>query len=427
MATTDVSALCIPRFHDVLGDVFAHGHTHYWLHGGRGSTKSSFISLCIVLLVVNFPFANAVVVRRFSNTLRDSVYQQILWAIGELGLDGYFRARLSPMEITYVPTGQKIIFRGADDPLKLKGVKFPTGYAAVVWLEELDQFDGIEAVRSILNSLRRGGDDFWCFYSYNPPRTMWSWVNQEHMERMHRADTLVRKTSYLDVMSSHPEWLGGPFLEEAEYLHEVNELAWRWEYLGEVTGTGGAVFGNVRDERITDERIRGFDRTRNGIDWGWFPDPWRFIRCGWEPEARRLLVFEEHTANKMGPEDTGRIVLESLTYADEPGEEPYFHDELIWCDDTPDGKVQMNTYRRDLGIRARPARKGRMRKLSYEWLANLREIVIDSERCPLTFAEFVNKEYLRDRDGNWLDEIPDGQDHSIDAIRYAMMDDVLRG
>lgn len=146
MATTDVSALCIPRFHDVLGDVFAHGHTHYWLHGGRGSTKSSFISLCIVLLVVNYPFANAVVVRRFSNTLRDSVYQQILWAIGELGLDGYFRARLSPMEITYVPTGQKIIFRGADDPLKLKGVKFPTGYAAVVWLEELDQFDGIEAV-----------------------------------------------------------------------------------------------------------------------------------------------------------------------------------------------------------------------------------------------------------------------------------------
>ena len=83
-----------------------------------------------------------------------------------------------------MPTGQKIIFRGADDPLKLKGVKFPTGYAAVVWLEELDQLDGIEAVRSILGSLRRGGDDFWYFYSYNPPRTMWSWVNQEHIERM---------------------------------------------------------------------------------------------------------------------------------------------------------------------------------------------------------------------------------------------------
>lgn len=427
MSRVSVADLCIPAFHDVLGDVFAHGHTSYWLHGGRGSTKSSFISLCVVLLVVNFPFANAVVVRRFGNTLRDSVYQQILWAIGALGLDGYFKARLSPMEITYLPTGQRIIFRGADDPLKLKGVKFPTGYAAVVWMEELDQFDGIEAVRSILNSLRRGGDEFWCFYSYNPPKTAASWVNRECAERMGRADTLVRQTSYLDVVSSHPDWLGEPFVEEAEWLREENELAWRWEYLGEVTGTGGAVFSNVRAERVSDERVRGFELVRNGIDWGWFPDPWRFVRMGWEPAARRLVIFEEHTANRTGPDETGRVVLEALTYADEPGGEPYYHDELVWCDDTPDAKVQMSVYRRDLGIRARPARKGRMRKLSYEWLANLREIVIDPERCPLTLAEFEQKEYLRDRDGGWVDEIPDGDDHSIDAVRYAMMEDVLRG
>ena len=423
----NASDFIIPRFHDVLGDVMAHGHTHYWLHGGRGSTKSSFISLCIVLLVVAFPFANAVVVRRFGNTLRDSVYQQVLWAVGVLGLEAYFRAKLSPMELVYVPTGQRIVFRGADDPLKLKGVKFTRGYAAVVWFEELDQFDGIEAVRSILNSLRRGGEDFWIFHSYNPPRTMWSWVNVEMLERVRRPDTLVRHSSYLDVQESHPEWLGAPFVEEAEYLRETNELAWRWEYLGEVTGTGGAVFGNGRDERLTDERIRGFERRRNGVDWGWFPDPWRFVRCGWEPGARRLLVFEERSATRTMPEETGRMVAEALTYADEPGEEAYFHDEIIWCDDTPDGKVQMSTYRRECGLRARPARKARMRKLSYEWLAGLREIVIDAERCPLTYAEFTLKEYLRGRDGEWVDEIPDGNDHSIDAVRYAMMEDVLRG
>ena len=200
--------LCIPPFHDVLDDVMAHAHTHYWLHGGRGSTKSSLTSLCIVLLVVAFPEANAVVTRRFGNTLRDSVYQQVLWAISALGLDGWFRARPSPMEITYLPTGQRIVFHGADDPLKLKGVKFTHGNAAVAWFEELDQFDGIEAVRSILNSLRRGGEDFWIFYSCNPPRTMWSWVNVECLERMQRADTLVRRSSYLDVIDSHPEWLG---------------------------------------------------------------------------------------------------------------------------------------------------------------------------------------------------------------------------
>ena len=424
---TSAADLAISSFHDVLGDVMAHGHTHYWLHGGHGSTKSSFISLCTVLLVMAFPFANVVVIRRFSNTLRDSVYQQVQWAISALGLDEYFRARISPMELTYLPTGQRIVFRGADDPVKLNGVKFPKGYFAVVWFEELDQFDGIETVRSILNSLRRGGEDFWIFYSYNPPRTMWSWVNIECLNRKRREDTLVRKTSYLDVIDEHADWLGRPFVDEAEYLRDTNERAWRWEYLGEVTGTGGSVFGNIREERLSDARVRGFGRTRNGVDWGWFPDPWRFVRCGWEPDARRLTIFEEHSANKMMPADTGQIVVGALTFSDGDGEEAYYHDELVWCDDTPDAKVQMGVYRRECGIKVRPARKSNMRRLSYEWLAGLREIVIDPERCPLTFAEFSLKEYERDRDGAWIDEIPDGNDHSIDAVRYALMEDVLRG
>ena len=293
---TSVSDFIIPRFHPVLGDVMAHGHTHYWLHGGRGSTKSSFISIAIVLLIIATPKANAVVVRRFGNTLRDSVYQQLLWAIEALGLESVFRARISPMEITYTPTGQRIVFRGADDPLKLKGVKFTKGYCSVVWFEELDQFEGVEVVRSILNSLRRGGDRFWIFYSYNPPKTMWSWVNVERLERKRRDDTLVRGSSYLDVAESHPEWLGEPFIQEAEYLRDTDELAWRWEYLGEITGTGGAVFDNVHEATLSDSRIRSFERIRNGVDWGWFPDPWRFVRCAWEPSERRLLIFEEHSA-----------------------------------------------------------------------------------------------------------------------------------
>ena len=422
-----VSDFIIPKFHPVLGDVLAHGHTHYWLHGGRGSTKSSFISVCLVLLVISFPKANAVVVRRFSNTLRDSVYQQVLWAISSLGLEAYFKAKLSPMEITYLPTGQRIVFRGADDPLKLKGIKFTKGHPAVIWFEELDQFDGIEAVRSILNSLRRGGDSFWIFYSYNPPRTMWSWVNVESLERAKRSDTLVRCSSYLDVVDSHPEWLGEPFIDEAEYLRDINETAWRWEYLGEVTGTGGNVFTNVHDERLSLSRIRNFERTRNGVDWGWFPDPWRFVRCAWEPSARRLLIFEEHSANRKTPAETAQILLDAMTFPDEEGEEPYFHDEIVWADDTPDGKQQMAVYRRDFHIRIRPARKARMRKLSYEWLAGLREIVIDPFRCPKTYEEFTLKEYMREPDGTWVDEIPDGNDHSIDAVRYAMLDDCLRG
>lgn len=203
------------------------------------------------------------------------------------------------MEITYTPAGQRIVFRGADDPLKLKGVKFTKGYCSVVWFEELDQFEGVEVVRSILNSLRRGGDRFWIFYSYNPPKTMWSWANVERLERIRRDDTLVRGSSYLDVIDSHPGWLGAPFVEEAEYPRDTNEQAWRWEYLGEITGTGGAIFDNVHGAKLSDSRIRTFQRIHNGVDWGWFPAPRRFVRCAWEPDARR----PSHLRGALGQQD----------------------------------------------------------------------------------------------------------------------------
>lgn len=116
-------------------------------------------------------------------------------------------------------------------------------------------------------------------------------MNREELERERRADTLVRQSSYLDVIESHPEWLNALFIEEAEYLRSVDERAWRSECLGEVTGTGGSVFNNVVSTRLSDAACRGFSRTRCGVDWGWFPDPWRFVRMGWEPGERRLTIF----------------------------------------------------------------------------------------------------------------------------------------
>jgi len=427
MPKINVANLIIGAFDGLLDDVLRHRHSEYWMKGGRASTKSSFISLCIVLLVTMFPWANAVVIRRFSNTLRDSVYTQMLWAVGALGLSGYFKASVSPMELTYLPTGQKIVFRGMDDPLKIKGVKFVTGYCAVQWFEEVDQFSGWEAIRSALKSLKRGGAEFWTFYSYNPPKTLWSWVNKQALEMGRKPSAVVHHSTYLDVVESgRVEWLGEPFVEDAEWLMETNEQAYRWELLGEITGTGGSVFDNISGRGITDREIASFDHFRNGVDWGWFPDPWRFVRCSLDLGGRRLYVYEEHSAHRKEARDTGRIVLDALTYPDGDGDEPRYHAQTVWCDDTADGKQQMATYRRKFGINARPARKGNMRDLSYRWLAGLREIVIDPDRCPLTFEEFSLKEFERDRNDEWVDEIPDGNDHSIDAVRYAVMEDARR-
>lgn len=423
----NVAHLIISAFDTLFHQVMNHESSEFWMKGGRGSTKSSFISICIVIIMVTFPWANGVVVRRFGNTLRDSVYSQIVWAISALGLESYFKAITSPMEITYLPTGQKIVFRGMDDPLKMKGVKFTKGYCAIIWFEELDQFSGWEAIRSALKSFRRGGSTFWTFYSYNPPKTLWSWVNRQALEMERKPNTIVSSSTYLDVIDSGcSDWLGEEFIADAEWLKETNEAAYKWEMLGEIIGTGGSVFDNLSAREITDKEIAGFQRHRNGVDWGWFPDPWRFIRCEYQPSEKRLLIFDEYSKHKTMPRDTGLIVKDALTYPNNENGKPVFHNQTIWYDDTPDGKVQGNTYRRELGLKARPARKQNMRDYSYQWLAGLREIVIDPNRCPLTYEEFALKEYAKDKDDNWIDEIPDGNDHSIDAVRYAMMEDIRR-
>lgn len=424
----NVAKVILSSFYVLFGAVMNHDASDYWLKGGRGSTKSSFVSVVIVLLVITFPFANAVIVRRFGNTLRESVYAQMLWAIEELGVSDYFIARLSPMEIIYKPTGQKIAFRGLDDPKKAKSVKFVKGYCAIQWFEEVDQLASWEDVRSALKSFKRGGEVFWTFYTYNPPKTLWNWVNQQALDMERKPGALVHHSTYLDVIEGgHRDWLGEPFIDDAEWLKETNEQAYQWEMLGLITGTGGNVFDNLVLRTITDEEIRAFDNFRNGIDWGWFPDPWCFVRGHYQASEKRLYLFSERRANKKLPSETGQMVIDALTYADSLHGEPVFHNQLIWCDDTADGKQQMTTYRRQFGLNARPARKGNMRDLSYMWLAGLREVVIDSSRTPDLAKEFQLKEYAKDKDGNWINSIPDGNDHAIDAVRYMMMQDVLRG
>lgn len=415
----------IDRFAPVFADVFAiDGHSEFWLKGGRGSTKSSFISICIIMLIVHFPFVNAVVVRRYGNTLRDSVYSQMLWAISILELESWFKTSVSPMEITYLPTGQKIVFRGMDDPLKMKGVKFTRGYCAIQWFEELDQIESWENVSSALRSFRRGGDRFWTFYSYNPPQTMWSWVNEKAVEMESRPGCIVNHSTYLDVLEAgHADWLGAQFVEDAEYERDVHPRHYQWEFLGEVTGTGGSVFENLVKVNLTDDDVLSFDNHRNGVDWGWFPDPWRFVQCEWQPGRRRLVIFGEESRYKTTPHETAKLVRARLTYPTRPGMQPTFHNERVFCDDANPSDIRV--YRNE-GIAAANAEKGNMRKASYRWLSGLREIAIDPIRCPLTYKEFALCEYAKDRDGRWVDDYNDGNDHSIDAVRYAMMRDVLK-
>ena len=388
-------------FYDVAHDVFHHGHTHYDFSGGRGSLKSSTVSVLVPLLLINNPGTHALVLRKVANTIRDSVYAQYIWAIGELGMAAYWEAKVSPMELIYKPTGQKIMFRGADDPMKIKSIKVPFGYIAVTHFEEKDQFAGRAEIRTILQSTMRGGSKYWNFESYNPPISRDNWANKDSLEE--RPDRLCHKSTYLQAP---PEWLGEQFLAEAEHLKATDERAYQHEYLGIPVGTGGNVFDNLELREITDEEMSHFDHIYQGVDYGWFPDPFAFIRLHYDRARETIYLMDEIYQNKLTNEASGNIIIQRG-----------YKDAYITCDSAEPKSVA--DYRA-MGLPAKAAVKG-PGSVDYgmKWLQR-RKIVIDRKRTPNAYNEFVNYEYDRNKDGDIISGYPDENNHLIDATRYAV-------
>lgn len=381
-----------------------HRFTHYDLAGGRGSTKSSFVSLVVIRLITECEAhdINALVLRKVGNTIKDSVFAQYQWAIATLGVSDYWETKQNPPELIYKPTGQRIIFRGADKPLKLKSIKMAYGYIGITHFEEKDQFSGRKEIRTILQSTMRGGELFWNFESYNPPISRDNWANKDSAEE--RGDRLCHRSTYLDV--DHPEWLGEQFFTEAEHLKETNFRAYQHEYLGIPVGTGGNVFDNLDLRDITDEEISHFDRIYQGVDWGWFPDPYAFIRVHYDSTREIIYVIDERYENKVTNENTAQWILEKG-----------YNDVYTTCDSAEPKSVA--DYR-SLGVNAKEAIKGQG-SVDYgmKWLQK-RTIVIDKRRTPHAYQEFVNYEYEKNKDDEWLSNYPDANNHLIDALRYAM-------
>ena len=406
-----LSSVIAPSFLPVHKDIKQGKHTHYWLPGGRGSTKSSFVGIEIPLGIMrdaNKGFmTHCVVLRRYSVTLRESVYSQILWGINALGVSELWDCRVSPLAIIYKPTGQKILSRGADDEMKVKSIKFKNGYIKYAWYEEVNEFEGEEKIRSINQSLMRGGSNFTFFYTFNPPRSVKNWCNQ--YVSIDRPDALVHHSDYRTVP---PEWLGEQFITEAEHLKAVKPESYRHEYLGEVTGTGGEVFDNVTTRPITDEEIARFDNLRRGIDWGYATDPFAYNACHYDKTRRRLYIFYEIDKVRLSNREAARLVKEEAKAS------------RITCDSAePKSIDECKGY----GLRVVGAKKGPDSvEYGIKWLQDLEEIIIDSTRCPETAREFSSYELDRDREGNFKAGFPDHDNHHIDAVRYACEDDMKR-
>lgn len=406
-----LSAIIAPSFYSVHHDIAAGANTYYWLRGGRGSTKSSFVGIEIPLGIMRDAaqglITHALVMRRYETNCRTSVYEQIKWGIEVLGVADQWDVGISPMQITYRPTGQRIYFRGADDVTKVKSIKVWKGWIKYLWYEELNEFEGPEAIRTLNQSVLRGGTKYVVFYTYNPPRSAGSWVNREAKTR--QPGKLVHKSDYRTVPRA---WLGEQFFIDAEHLRAVNEKAYRHEYLGEITGTGGEVFENLKLLPITDAEIKTFDRIRNGIDWGYASDPFHFTRSHYDKTRRRLYIFGEIHQVKL----SNRRAAELL--------KPIVGGEIITCDSAEPKSID---EMRDYGLRVRGAKKGPDSvEYGIKWLQDLEAIIIDPVRCPNAAREFSEYELDRDKEGNFKADFPDKNNHSIDAERYACEDDMKR-
>jgi len=409
MTKIRLSGLIAPSFYELHRELKAELYDEYWLKGGRGSTKSTFVSIQILLGIIKEPAANAFVFRRYQNELRDTVFGQFEWTASKMGIAHLFKFQVSPMQIIYIPTGQRIVFRAADNPRKLKSINLGRGYVKYAWFEEVDQFASMDEIRNILQSLFRGEGNKKrvVFFSYNPPKSGRFWVNRE--VKIPKLGRRVHHSTYLDVP---PEWLGERFLADAEHLKKTNEMAYRHEYLGEEVGTGLEVFTNIELRTISDEEIATFDRIRQGLDFGYAVDPLAFERMHYDRTRRRLYIFTEISGlnlfNRQFWEKAQRY-NDVMTIADSA---------------EPKSIAELKSW----GMKIKGAKKGPGSvEFGIKFLQDLEKIIIDPERCPLAAKEFINYSLETDRNGIVKSQFPEKENHSIDATRYALEDDMSTG
>lgn len=375
------------------------------LKGGRNSGKSFFIPIILLRDLIKYPIS-VLCVRKVGNTLSDSCFEQFKNLISLLDLDKYFRAYVNPLKIIYLPRGNSILFRGADDPAKIKSINQSRFPLARLWVEEIAEFQTEREVSTIVNSVIRAEleDDMFykVYYSYNPPRQKNIWLNVKFNQPNLPKNTKVYHTTYLD----NP-YVSEAFKIEAETVKKTDPNRYRWEYLGDAIGSGVVPFDNLTFREITDEEISQFDNIKQGADFGYSVDPFAFVRLHYDKTRRKIYIFDEIYGIQLFNKEIASMIKDKgyndvSTYFDSA--EPKSIDEI-----------------RQEGVLAERAIKGKGSvEFGEKFLGELIEIVIDSKRCPNTAREFANIDFAVDRWGNTLPRLQDKDNHSIDATRYAL-------
>ena len=394
-----------------LPNIVGKGYRDFWnfkgryrvVKGSRGSKKSCTISLWYIVNLIKYSGSNVLVIRKTYNTLKNSCFAQLKWAVNRLGLNSYFLFKESPLEIIYIPTGQKILFRGLDDPLKITSIVVDKGSLCWVWLEEAyeitneEDFNKLElSIRGVVN------DDLFKQFtiSFNP------W-NERHWLKRRFFD--VKDDDILAITTTYKcnEWLDSADIKVFNDLEKNNPRRYKVEGLGEWGISEGLVYDNftIEDYTLTDIQNKYNIETLSGLDFGYTNDETAFFVGFIDKEERVIFVYDE--IYKKG--------LSNRQIAIEIQQKGYTKEKIIADSSEPKSIAELNT----LGLRVRAAKKGRDSiNHGIQFINNFRIII--KPRCKNFINEIENYAWDKDRLGNTLNKPKDEFNHLMDAMRYAL-------
>ena len=386
---------------------FHHSRNFYRVvKGGRGSKKSKSTALDYIYKMLKYPWANLLVVRRFSNTNKQSTYTDLKWAANRMKVSHLFKFNESLPEITVKKTGQKILFRGLDDPLKITSITVDNGLLAWLWLEEAYQVENKDKFDTLVESIRGSVDDKNFFKQITVTFNPWSerhWLKSAFFDEETRFnDVFADTTTYRDN-----EWLDQQDIDRYEDLWRTNPRRAAVVANGDWGVAEGLVFENytIRDFDIM-ATIKRVGETTAGLDFGFTHDPTTFPRLAVDLDNKELWIYAEHYEYAMTTDDIYNMIVD----AD-------MKNALITADSA---EQRLIAELKAKGIsRITPSVKGAGSiNAGIDFMKQFKIYIHPS--CVKTIEEFDTYIYKQDKDGKWLNEPIDDNNHIIDAIRYAL-------
>ena len=394
-----------------LPEVVGKGYKEFWnckkryrvCKGSRASKKSKTTALWYIYNLMKYKGANLLVVRKTYRTLKDSCYTELKWAIHRLGVDAFFNCTQAPLEITYIPTGQKIYFRGLDDPLKVTSITVDVGSLCWLWIEEAYEINS-EADFDMLNESIRGEVEPPLFKQITLTFNPWNdrhWLKKRFFDNPD-ADTLAMTTNY-----TCNEWLDKADLQVFETMKVKNPRRYQVAGLGNWGIVDGLVYENWKEQEFNIEDVRTSATTSVfGLDFGYTNDP-SALFCGiLDVKAKKLWVFDEMYEKALSNRDIYNNIV-NMGFAKE---------QIIADCAEPKSIDELKYY----GLRRiQGAKKGKDSiNNGIQWIQEL-EIIVHP-RCVNFLTEISNYQWDSDKFGNKVNKPIDCFNHLMDAMRYAL-------